>query len=577
MRPDLTLVHPPSIYDFRRRTVIQGPVSTVVPSSSVFEMYPIGFVTISEYLERKGKKVRIVNLANLMMADEALDVPRYLRSLSSPVFGIDLHWLAHAHGSVAVAQLIRQCHPEAKVLFGGLSASYYHEELIRNPHIDFVLRGDSTEEPLNQVLDLLKNGGDLSRVPNLTWKDANHGVHVNPLTYAPGNLDDFQVDYEHMLRKSMSFRDVRGYMPFHDWMRYPITAVFPIRGCDHNCVICGGSAYAYRHSFGRKRTAFRSPQQIAEGMVKTQRFLRSPMIMLCDLQMGGHDYAMAVLDEIRKARIKSEVVLELFSPPPLEFLEAAANALERFNIEISPESHDEVVRDAFGRDYSNAQLEEMIERSLALGCRRLDLFFMIGLPKQTPESVLATVDYCEDLMRRYGADQRVMPLIAPLSPFLDPGSLAFEHPERYGYRLFHKSLEEHRAALLLPSWRYTLNYETQWMTREQIVYTSYEAIRRLNKAKLKYGYIEKGEAAMLETRLDEEVSLMRKIDETMAIQDPERRADQLMQLRVVDSTYDFRGARDKVSLQWKTALFRFSPLHMLRVALSQVFHRSARL
>jgi hypothetical protein len=38
------------------------------------------------------------------------------------------------------------------VLIGGLSASYYHEELVRLPFVDFVMRGDSTEEPVRQLI-----------------------------------------------------------------------------------------------------------------------------------------------------------------------------------------------------------------------------------------------------------------------------------------------------------------------------------------------------------------------------------------------------------------------------------------
>ena len=39
-------------------------------------------------------------------------------------------------------------HPESKILFGGYSSTYYHEELIRYPQVDLVLRGDSTEVPV---------------------------------------------------------------------------------------------------------------------------------------------------------------------------------------------------------------------------------------------------------------------------------------------------------------------------------------------------------------------------------------------------------------------------------------------
>ncbi len=45
-KPDLLLLHPPSVFRFRDLPLFFGPVSDVVPSSSIFEIYPIGFLTI---------------------------------------------------------------------------------------------------------------------------------------------------------------------------------------------------------------------------------------------------------------------------------------------------------------------------------------------------------------------------------------------------------------------------------------------------------------------------------------------------------------------------------------------------
>jgi len=59
---DFILLHAPSVYDFRKHSILYGPVSDLVPSTTVFEMYPIGFASLSEYLERKGFKVRIINV-----------------------------------------------------------------------------------------------------------------------------------------------------------------------------------------------------------------------------------------------------------------------------------------------------------------------------------------------------------------------------------------------------------------------------------------------------------------------------------------------------------------------------------
>jgi len=61
--PDLLLLHAPSVYDFRKKSILYGPVSDMVPSSTVFEMYPIGFLTMLSYLHERGMQVRIVNLA----------------------------------------------------------------------------------------------------------------------------------------------------------------------------------------------------------------------------------------------------------------------------------------------------------------------------------------------------------------------------------------------------------------------------------------------------------------------------------------------------------------------------------
>ena len=81
----------------------------------------------------------------------------------------------------------------------------------------------------------------------------------------------------------------------------------------------------------------------------------------------------------------------------------------------------------------------MIETLVGSGCKRVDLFFMIGLPHQDYPSVMETVDYCGELMTRFGGQRqrRVLPLIAPLAPFIDPGSAIFEDPEKYGYRFFY--------------------------------------------------------------------------------------------------------------------------------------------
>jgi len=68
------------------------------------------------------------------------------------------------------------------------------------------------------------------------------------------------------------------------------------------------------------------------------------------------------------------------------------------------------------------------QSALGHGCRKLDLFFMVGLPRQTRESALANIDFCEDIHRACGMDKRLYYFVAPLAPFLDPAARPSKSP-----------------------------------------------------------------------------------------------------------------------------------------------------
>ena len=516
-RADLVLLHAPSVYDFRKHSILYGPVSDLVPSTPVFEMYPIGFTTMAEYLERHGLRVRIVNLAVRMLNDENFDPEAHIRGLAPTAFGVDLHWLPHAHGALAVAELVKRHHPKIPVIFGGFSSTYYHEELIRYPCVDYVIRGDSAEEPLRQLMSHLtgaRGAPALCDIPNLTWRDREGAVHTNPHTYSPENLDHVMLDYRYVVRAAARDMDLHSYVPFKGWMDYPILAALSCRGCTQSCVICGGSAPAFRQMHGRSRPAFRNPEMLAEDVRRSAAMSRGPVFVLGDLRQAGAGYAQRFFDAIRGFR--GPVILELFSPAPREFLQQMATALTNFTLEVSLESHDAAVRRAFGKPYGNEAMERTIAEALGVGAGRLDVFFMIGLPWQTQDSVLGTIDYCELLLRRFGRDGRLAPFISPLAPFLDPGSRGFEQPEEHGYHLLARTLEEHRRRLVAPSWKYVLNYETRWMDRHQLVDVTYSAGQRLNRLKAEHGLIPRAQAEATERRIDSATRLIAEIDHLVA-------------------------------------------------------------
>ena len=166
-------------------------------------------------------------------------------------------------------------------------------------------------------------------------------------------------------------------------------------------------------------------------------------------------------------------------------MEMVAAAVSNFFVQLSPESHDQNVRRLTNSPFVGNSIQTSIEHILSAGCKRIDVFFMAGLPGQTYSSVLGSIEYSNELLEYFDGDPRLIFYISPLAPFLDPGSPAFENPVKYGYKKFCHSLDDHRRALLAPSWKYVLSYETQWMNRNDILNSTYQAALLLNKIKFR--------------------------------------------------------------------------------------------
>ncbi len=550
---DMVFIHAPTVYDFRKKPIFYGPVSDVIPSSPVFECYPIGFMTISAHLMAAGYKTRIINIAGQMLADEKFDAEKKIRSIDADVYGIDLHWMPHTHGALELAKIVKKYHPDAKVEFGGFTSSYFWEELIAKPEIDFVMRGDTTEEPTVRLLNALNRGGDLSEVPNLVWKDAEGKAHNNGITYVLEDLDSIIFDYGVMIKNVMRTMDVAGSLPWKAWAKTPLTSVFTVRGCSVNCAECGGSHDANKRIACRKKPAFRSPKKLAEDVANINNYMKAPIFIVGDLRQHGMKYADEFLNEVRELDVDNHFVIELFNGGNEEYFRKVDRAFGAgWSIEFSPDSYDESVRLALGKNYTNEAIERTLPAAFNSGCGRFDLFFMTGLPQQSRESAMETARSAKHLWDCVGKDDNLFIYDSPFAPFVDPGSRAFEEPEKWGYRLRARTLEDHRKLLDSPSWKHTLSYETDWMSRDEIAETSYDAAIVLTNAQLASGRISEEGARVRNERTETARKIMHFIDEALLLEDPEERERRLWAIkedgtRLMDSTIT-----DKNDLDWKT-------------------------
>ena len=114
LQADLFLLHAPSVYDFRERDDMLFAYlsdSDSVNVTSIYEMFPIGWFSIKQWLADHGFDAKIVNVASLMLMYPELDVKRLLGRLEAPIFGFDLHWMTQCHGAIELAAELKEVHP----------------------------------------------------------------------------------------------------------------------------------------------------------------------------------------------------------------------------------------------------------------------------------------------------------------------------------------------------------------------------------------------------------------------------------------------------------------------------------
>jgi len=491
VKADLLLLHPPNVYDFRSRFIHFGPISDGVPPTPIFEMYPLGFVSLLTYLSKRGWKVRIFNLALKMLNDPKFDVEGFLRKLNVKLIGLDLHWLIHCHGCFEIAKLIKKYHPNTPIVLGGLSATYYYREIMENyPQVDFIIRGDSAEKPLDMLMERLEKRASLDSIPNLVWRDGDK-IKVNPFTYVPNTLDDYVLDYSYVVKSVLSSLDLEAHKPFKLWEEYPCTSVFVVKGCLFNCAVCGGARCAYERFYNRLKPAFKKPEQLAYEISSIAEYVKGPIYVIGEPRQKSLSYAEEVLNAIKSTKVDNPIIIELFYPASSSYLRKIRSSTSRFGLQISPETHDDELRLFYGRTYRNKMLEACLEEALKLDITSFDIFFTIGIPFQTQESIGDTLKFIDYLLGKYGSKLNVF--VLPVAPYVDPGSPAFENPARYGYRIIYRSLEEHRRALEMPCWLHWLNFESLSLPKIAFSNAIYAAGIELNLIKLKYGILNEDE------------------------------------------------------------------------------------
>ncbi len=150
---------------------------------------------------------------------------------------------------------------------------------------------------------------------------------------------------------------------------------------------------------------------------------------------------------------------------------------------------------------------------------------------------------------------------------MDPGSLVWENPGNFGYKIFYRTLKEHRQALTQLSWKHILNYETKWMNRDEHVECIYDAALALNRTKAKHGVISREMMKKEEKQISGAQKYMRQIEKIAIKPDKTFRKTNLRQLELEAKRYANTPGSQIRELQWPTRIFNIRVPQILRTLL----------
>lgn len=295
-------------------------------------------------------------------------------------------------------------HSNAPLVGGGHHATLATDEVLADPHFDWVIEGEG-EIGLAALLDAVAGNRTLDDVPGL-WRREDGELRGNPK--AP------LLDLNQMLPVDWSVFDPDILeATFYIWGILPVTAS---RGCPSKCSFCSMTEIQKRYP-GQRYLRYRDPKQVVREIAadyERYRHLGLRTVQFMDLNfLINKKWVREFAAEYIQAGLHKKLPYSVFSRP--DHVTAENLALLRdsgcVNLRIGVEAANPWQRnEIYHKNITQERLEEGLRLMKESGIS-VTGYFMAGGPGERPEWLLDSLK----LARRFGIDFPVFFLYKPLA------------------------------------------------------------------------------------------------------------------------------------------------------------------
>lgn len=371
--------------------------------------YNIGLTSLAAYLRQKGFETAVVMgdiLADLPFMSAwgwfTINLHKYaegqqqyraiVQDKNHPIWqkiaaivrekqpkAVGIAYLTPLRNSVErVASIVKEVDHNIKVIAGSAHPTLCPEEVLQNPDIDFVVRGEG-EIPLAGIAEQLSKGASAwDMVPGIYYRDEHGRVISTPPPAPIANLDELPF----------AARDaVLGC----DYNQFRVHCLTTSRGCPYTCSFCSD----------RKLWGGKVRRRSVENVIAELKHLEQNYpVDVVDFSDGTFTYDRKYVEAFCEAVIKNKIGLRWRCTARYDNLdENLLKIMKRANcggLYLGAESGSDRILGQMDKKITAAQIKRVSKMINDAGLDSVTAI-LIGLPDETEEDIKATLDLMRQL------------------------------------------------------------------------------------------------------------------------------------------------------------------------------------
>ena len=359
----------------------------------------MGLAYIAGVLEHSGNEVDVLDL--LVSKYSKDKIKRKLKESQTDIVAMTSVTMNYPIAS-GILNYCKSVNKDVVTVIGGPHVTFRPVETLNEaPWIDIVVRGEGEQTMLDIV-----SGKKLDQIDGIAFRSGSDGTKLTGERRLIENLDELPLPARHLFPLS----------------RYHALAspgsLITGRGCPFTCIFCVGS------KMGGRRARYRNPKLVADEIEQCLAYGFEEVNLEDDLFTLNHKHLYAICDEIinRGLRFNWRAFsrVDTVNPEVVQKLKKAGCIGFCYGIE----SGNQQIVDKVKKRITLARAREAVRMAKDAGIS-VQASFILGLPGETKETLLQTLQFGQELGTFYG--------LHVLAPF--PGTEVREKAKEYGIEI----------------------------------------------------------------------------------------------------------------------------------------------